>query len=481
MNRSAHSRELWRDDLGNPDAHLRPAIWNLTLVAGGLAIALVYAGFARPIWIDEFLHFATGAMSFVDVLRTIDYTTIEINHGQTGTYILIDWVLLQIVGASSWALRLPSLLASGLLLWSAVIFIRSRQLGRPWELLVLLGLAGHHMLMVFTGDARPYMPLAASTIAMLTYFCADSLQRASATYRAVGVLGVVVGALMQAYWVFFLMLILMFAAFLQVSVEKRRVPIRQLAAVSCWKLSVFGVLLSLVVGQLTWMRKSAAFGYEPFSMIGGPERAIRVFWSHHITAQAPPALWWMLLALASVVILSMWRQWHNWLPPVVLLIMGLSSSVALALVSMSRGYWLFDRQWVAGMALVSVATTWLIGQLFSTSGALVWLRYALAGLYVLTVLWSVSLALGWVATSTQVWNSQLDEFSSETRSAVDLMEGASDQDAVYAANVNIARRGAVWPEFTAWYRGQSGMRAEFREVNPSWTMLLFGPGDWYHE
>lgn len=478
MNRWANSRELRRDDLGSTDPRLRPAVWNLILVACGLAIALVYAGFARPIWLDEFLHFATGAMSFVDVLRTIDYTTIELNHGQTGTYILIDWILLQVFGASSWALRLPSLLASGLLMWSAVLFIRNRQLGRPWELLVLLSLAGHHMLMIFTGEARPYMPLAASTIAMLTYFCADSSQRASASYRTVGVLGVVVGALMQAYWVFFLILVLVFAAFLQVSVEKGRARIEQLVVVSCWRLIIFGVLLSLAIGQLTWMRKSATFDYEPFSMIGGPQRAIQVFWSNHITGQSPPLLWWVLLALVGICIFFTWRQWHLWLPPVVLLIMGLASSVALALVSMSRGYWIFERQWVAGIALVSVATTWLIGELFRATDIVAWVRYSLVICYGLAVSWALASASGWAMSSTQLWISERAEFASETRSAEELLTGANDEAAVYAANVNILRGGAVWPEFTTWYRGQAGMRQEFREVNPSWTVRLFGPDDW---
>ena len=59
------------------------------------------------------------------------------------------------------------------------------------------------------------------------------------------------------------------------------------------------------------------------------------------------------------------------------------------------------------------------------------------------------------------------------------MMAASDQDAVYAANVNVARGEDVWPEFTRWYQGQAGMRAEFREVNPSWTTWLFGPDDWF--
>ena len=106
----------------------RIRVWDVLLGLLAIVAVAAFAGFQRPLWIDEVLHFATGAMSFSDVMRTVDYTTIEINHGQTGVYILLDWLFLQIFGASAVALRVPSLIASGVLLWSSILFIRDRQL-----------------------------------------------------------------------------------------------------------------------------------------------------------------------------------------------------------------------------------------------------------------------------------------------------------------------------------------------------------------
>ena len=53
-------------------------------------ITVLYMGLWRGLWFDELLHFAMGGMTFEYLVRTIDYTTIHVNHGQTGFYMLLD-------------------------------------------------------------------------------------------------------------------------------------------------------------------------------------------------------------------------------------------------------------------------------------------------------------------------------------------------------------------------------------------------------
>ena len=159
-----------------PPAHRR--LWaELGLWVLGAVILFLYSGIWRPIWFDEFLHFAMGGMTWEYALKTVDYTTIEVNHGQTGVYMLLDWLLLQAFGASAVALRLPSLLAAALLLAAAVTFLRRRGFGYGWQYLVLLALAAHTALIWFTGEARPYMPLAAAGVAVLAYYQYDASSR----------------------------------------------------------------------------------------------------------------------------------------------------------------------------------------------------------------------------------------------------------------------------------------------------------------
>ena len=48
----------------------------------------------RPIWIDEFVHFAFGAFGSTSEAWAAITTSINgVNHGQTGVYMLIDYWL----------------------------------------------------------------------------------------------------------------------------------------------------------------------------------------------------------------------------------------------------------------------------------------------------------------------------------------------------------------------------------------------------
>ena len=83
------------------------------LLSSGIALAL-FSSFNRPLLYDEFIHFMTGPLTFNEVIRVIHETTINLNQGVTGTYLLADWVLLQVFGASDVALRLPSFVLGAL-------------------------------------------------------------------------------------------------------------------------------------------------------------------------------------------------------------------------------------------------------------------------------------------------------------------------------------------------------------------------------
>ena len=121
------------------DASSRAARWRMASTAT-LAIVCVLAvalssGAARPIWIDEFLHFAlAGLSSTEDAWEVVRATILNINHGQTGIYMLLDYWLLSWFGASSWALRALSLLSGLLLFASAAAVLRFRGFALGWQL-----------------------------------------------------------------------------------------------------------------------------------------------------------------------------------------------------------------------------------------------------------------------------------------------------------------------------------------------------------
>jgi hypothetical protein len=88
------------------------------LACYGIAL---YMSLGRPIWIDEFLHFAVAAIpSSAPAWQTITRSITGVNHGQTGVYMMLDYWLLSAFGANAVVLRLPSIL-SGIFLMDSTM------------------------------------------------------------------------------------------------------------------------------------------------------------------------------------------------------------------------------------------------------------------------------------------------------------------------------------------------------------------------
>ena len=239
-------------------------------------------------------------MSWTDLIRSVDYTTIEINHGQTGSYLVADWILLQVFGANAFALRLPSLLSLILLLTSSLLIVHLRQLGRLWEIVVLLAVVAHSTLMGFAAEARPYMPPAASAVAMVLLFMTSSSNEKHRIARGVGAAGLFLGALMQAYWPLFLGFALTFGILVQYLDGKRWGSFREFSASMYLIWVVPAAAFYFLLGQLTWMRKSAEFGYDPFQWLGSPSEAAQSFLRLHLLLDIPIPIWF-LLAVSTVI------------------------------------------------------------------------------------------------------------------------------------------------------------------------------------
>ena len=99
----------------------------LGVVAVALAIALVLYSDRYPIWRVRFLHFALGALpGGGDAWQVIRETVLTFNFNQTGIYMMADFWLLKLFGASAFALRLPSLLSAAWLLIAAASVLTMR-------------------------------------------------------------------------------------------------------------------------------------------------------------------------------------------------------------------------------------------------------------------------------------------------------------------------------------------------------------------
>ena len=444
----------------------------------GAFILTSYAGLWRPIWLDEFLHFAMGGMSFEYALKTIDYTTIEVNHGQTGVYMLLDWALLQVFGASAVALRLPSLVSAALLLAAAVTFFRLRGFGYLWQYLVLLSLAAHSALMFFTGEARPYMPLAAASVAVLAYYQYAIEDRRRPWPIALGIFGVVGGALLHPYIVYMIAVLLPFSVWVAVRDGRISWSIAQILRFANLPLLITGGVTFLAVGQLTWMRRVLSFGYDPLERMQNSwaftlERAAVNHFANQTTH-----IWWILGLLGLTLFVLAFYKFSigtRILPPTILILLGILTSVTVSALSALRSYWILERQWVAGVALVAVGGVWFFAEFFSTyrNNKQIGLAIPVYAFIAMTVI-SATLSLFNQLRTTNDLRIAYQGFNSEMRPMEELrpQQINNDEGFIYAANVNVARGDPVWTMFVDWYDNLSGMRPEFREKNPSWTGFL---------
>jgi hypothetical protein len=461
---------------------IRRPLWQpISLWVIGLVILFLYSGIWRPIWLDEFLHYAMGGMTLDYALKTIDYTTIEVNHGQTGVYMLLDWLLMQVFGASSIGLRLPSLISAGVMLAAAVTFVRLRGLAYPWQVLVLLSLAAHSFLMWFVAEARPYLPLAAATVATLAYYQYSVASRRRWLPLAYGVFGIVIGALMHPYIVYLAAVIVPFSVWVAVRDGRLSWGVRDIIRFANPILLGAGAAVFLVIGELTWMRRIASFGYGPFDLMGSGENAFWAFITDHFTNRPTSAWWIALLAVVTLggLALARFRGIGPLLPPLVLLVLGLASSAIVSALSAMRTYWILERQWVAGIALVAISGVWFFAEMHkasqsTTSRRDAWALKVPVALFVALTVASSLFVLWHTASEMIAQRDAYAKFTSETRSMDELRPAQINDDDgyIYAANVNIARGGPVWPMFVDWYDNLAGMRPEFREKNPSWSGFL---------
>ena len=416
-----------------------------------------------------------GNMGLQEALQTVDYSTIEINHGQTGVYMFLDWALMQAFGANLFFLRVPSLLAGAVLLWALVIFLRGRGLPWLWQFAGVLAIASTPVFIYFQGEARPYMTLAASAVCMLAYFSAPAEQRKNLSIQIVGFLGVVIGAVFHPYWIYFLTLTIVFGYFVRWLDGTRPEGFKATFKYAGSWLTVAGLGFFILVGQLTWMRWVRDFYYDPFEMIGSVEVFWTRFWVSHVYADYASLL--LVLAAAGVLLLALRlgkSAFRFTIPAIALYLLAALSSLGVSVLSITRGYWIFERQWVAGAILSSIAVVWLFGSIYKelATGSAWYFRVPSLVFLILVVL-TFQGAVESHLRAQESWSVELEGYALDERSSFEIMTEFSDADMAYAANVNAVRGGDVWPEFTVWYWKQAGMRPEFRETNPSWTRFLF--------
>ena len=313
----------------------------------GIAILALYSSWGRPLWLDEYLHFIFGGFaSWGDAWAAVQSSTTNINHGQTGFYIMLDYGLLQAFGANLFALRLPSLISGALLLFSVALFLRRKNLGAVAVGAAFLILAAQPNLMYFTGEARPYMPLVASCMAALAYFSSTPDQRATTPMKVFIWATMVWGALMMPYYLVYLPVIAL-TCFVIARLPRNFTEFRRFINLP---LQITSVALGVAIGALTWLRGSPNFERDPWLILRPLFASLTL--PHYIAAIA--------LLILFIVTIRLGRT--NARGPILLFLAMGGMAVLFAVLSLIQSYWILPRQFIASQAIMTVAVVWGIGQ-----------------------------------------------------------------------------------------------------------------------
>jgi hypothetical protein len=369
---------------------------------------------------------------------------------------LADWALLQIFGASSWALRVPSLLAAAGLLLAGVWFLRLRGCSRSWQLIGLAALASQGTLMYHAGEARPYMPLAAATVGALAYYALPLGQRGRWPAIVLGTTAIVGGALVHPYFPLMLGLVGGFSLWMALRDGTIRRTTRELVTFANPVLLTVAGAAYLVIGRLTWMRGSPIFALDPYEMYGSPLAMLTELLTRHVEFMValPVAV---VVGLFGVFSIRGMAGHRRLVGPLSLVVVGLSSSLIVSLASIARSYWVFPRQWVAGMALVALGLVWMFSEIdraIAAGPSRVRRIPVLIFQALVVATFTLSLVGGGIALAQYRADWTATPLSPVRPLAPVVSTAMSNDQWVQLANANVKEGGRVWPQFAALYDRQ---------------------------
>ena len=443
-----------------PASSQRGAFASITVTVLGSVFLLLCSDAGRPVWMDEFLHFVLASYdSAAEAGHVVYTTTVGINHGQTGVYMMLDHWLLKWFGASAVILRLPSLASTVLLLGGAVSIMRSRGLGLLWQWLVLAALAGQQAcVMHYVPEARPYIPLAGASVGVLAYYLTSENRRRGLAATLLGWTSILWGVMIHPYFAVYWLALFLFAHGVKLSEGASRTGWRSLFRHVNLPASLVGSVVFIIVGKLTWLRGGPSFPFDPFQWIKREHLFSAAVDGCHFEFLAYHPLRLALMAACAVTpvifILLPVRLRQTWQPlvaPALLVCLAMGISALLAWLSYRRDYWILTRQWVASAALVPIGVVWFWGVLSRT---LVPRLPSLAALLVIgfvavTTMYAVRMTHHRLAGAAAV--RAAPPAAAPLPAAAYATPPTTPEDWVALANDNIARGGPVWPVFQHYY------------------------------
>ena len=426
------------------------------------ALIVAFASIGRPLWIDEFGHFAFGGFrSTVSAWHAIRHSIDSINFGQTGIYMLLDYWLLKGFGANALALRLPSILSAGLMLWGGLEFFQKRRYQAIWQFSLIVCYLGQATLMYYAGEARPYMPLAGASAGAFTYYILIPEERRSWSVLTLGWLSILWGAAIHPYFAFYWLSLCTFGYF--IAVYERRTKLSWKAAILHVNipLSIVGSVIYFGIASVTWLAYPPKLSLNPFQWVPQTKLYETFVETSHFQFLGKLGSSWMLFTIAIFLVHfclnSNAKKFSGPLiPPCLLMWIAMLLSVYVSSESFVHHYWILPRQWVASLALIPIAFIWSCAELTDMISRIYtdarWLIPALCLWLIANCAYPQAVSQSHAFLVNILNRSSSGEFVPPPGSALPKDNG----EWVALANRNVASGGPVSEVFRYYYQPKSG-------------------------
>lgn len=422
----------------------------VVMIIGTVIILALYSPLTKPLWIDEFLHFALGSHhSTSEAWNSIVTSIPTINHGQTGVYMMLNYWTMKLFGANLFLLRLPSLLSAAFMILSYSRIALRLKFGPLWLSVLFLFIIFQTNLISYANEARPYMPLAAATAGVLAFYMVRSSER-NLVDRCWGAIAIGLGVISHPYFAVYWFMLALFTFFQQGI--PRKAFVKAFLKHCDLLISVPATLVFFGLAKFTWLLGSPEFHMDPFFWIR-PAGILNTFMQlAHFQFLGP--FWITLIVMASVYItlllypgLRNSDSFRQIFSPLCLILCALAISALLGYVSYLRDYWVLPRQWMASMGLCCFAVTWL---LVSVSRWLRTLWSPLQSIPLLVILLGVAPSEG-----TRVHNERVRAWAPTDPVQMDISARENvpknNDEWVALANANLHEGGPVWLVFREYY------------------------------
>lgn len=408
-------------------------------------LSVVFSGFNRPIWIDEYLHFAMAGIPWGQTFELMASTNANINHGQTWLHQTLSVATLNILGAGTIGLRFVSWVATICMLVAFYALLQTFSVPPILKLLFAGVLVAIPTTAFELGNSRAYIFLMTATaVSTWVLFSTMILEKTSLFHVVTFTSAVLLGAMSHPY--FPVVLCGIVAAFLmsQFLVTRNFIFIREKRIVRLFLISVLAGVVSVVAGYFTWMRGSPDFsGGDPFEWL---PVGIEFF-----------TIATILLSLVAItlVVFAAIPQSHSRRIPIepklaaglTLVILGLALALFFSWVSIAREFLVLPRYWLSGIILFSLGLTLLLAYLLEKSKTRPAFR---AQFIVVSILTAVALGSGITREAVAIQLNSQYWFDLGISQLGEAVNNPSNFFSI-AGNLNIKCGGVVWPEHSLFY------------------------------